>query len=546
MVALLNGMGGPAGFGETALTRSDDGVTSPVSLALAFPAGLNFLGTVYNSVRVTNNGGISFDEQASPFAPTALTANLGDPIIAPFWADADTRGVPAAPTPGGTSRGTGLVWYHQDGATFTVTWDDVGYYNGHADKLNAFQMQLTRVGARDFDIDFRYEAVNWTTGDASGGTGGLGGSAARVGFTAGNGVNYRELSASGDVAALLSLEEGSNMGEAGRYHFAVRSGSGALFDPTPGDDIIGGGAGVDTLRFDTGLRGVRVETGGGLPVRVLQGGAADTLSGIEVLAFVDGRLVYDAHDPAAQVVRMYQAALDRAPEQAGVNYYVSALAHGGTLADIARGFNGSPEFQARFGGGLSDDAYIDRLYSNVLERGAQEFERQYYRDQFAAGGTREQMLANFSESPENQNRTAALPAAGIWVVDENAAAVARLYDTTFGRLPDLDGLRYYRALLDGGADTVLGIARNFTASPEFQARYGGNPGNGAFVDLLYRNTLDRDASGAEHGYYVAQLDAGTLSRAQAVVNFSESPEHVALTAPNISSDVPGQHGIAFA
>ena len=38
--------------------------------------------------------------------------------------------------------------------------------------------------------------MQWTTGDASGGTAGLGGTPAQIGFNAGNGVNYYSLPAS--------------------------------------------------------------------------------------------------------------------------------------------------------------------------------------------------------------------------------------------------------------------------------------------------------------------------------------------------------------
>jgi hypothetical protein len=37
-----------------------------------------------------------------------------------------------------------------------------------------------------------------------------------------------------------------------------------------------------------------------------------------------------------------------------------------------------------------------------------------------------------------------------------------------------------------------------------------------------------------------------VSRAEVVLAFSESQEHVALTAANIQSEAPGQYGILFA
>jgi hypothetical protein len=79
--------------------------------------------------------------------------------------------------------GQNLIWYDLDATNgvFTATWDDVGYYRSHTSPLNAFQLQLFDQGDGAFDIVFRYEDVNWTTGDASGGSGGLGGSVSRAG-----------------------------------------------------------------------------------------------------------------------------------------------------------------------------------------------------------------------------------------------------------------------------------------------------------------------------------------------------------------------------
>ena len=112
------------------------------------------------------------------------------------------------PTIGGTSTGSNLLWYDLDpvSKTFTATWDDVGYYSGQTNKLNAFQLSIQQINAQgDFDIAFRYENVDWTTGNASGGSNGLGGTPARAGYSAGNGVEYYELPQSGNEADLLAL-----------------------------------------------------------------------------------------------------------------------------------------------------------------------------------------------------------------------------------------------------------------------------------------------------------------------------------------------------
>ncbi|SEL44977.1 Nidogen-like [Roseivivax marinus] len=119
-----------------------------------------------------------------------ITGVSNNPEITPYFADVDTRNeaVPG-PTPGGNSTGTNLVYYDFDEANdrIIITWDDVGYFSRNNDLLNAFQLILTDRGDGDFDIQFRYEDVQWTTGNASGGSGGFGGTPARAGYTAGTG-----------------------------------------------------------------------------------------------------------------------------------------------------------------------------------------------------------------------------------------------------------------------------------------------------------------------------------------------------------------------
>jgi VCBS repeat-containing protein len=230
---LINGLGGSSGFGETDLDPGDDNSTpSPgVNITTVFGAtGLNFFGNPYTSLYINNNGNLTFNAPSSTFTPLVINAGLNNPIIAPFWADVDTRGTAGSATPGGHSTGANRVHYDLDSVNgvVTVTWDDVGYYSSHTNPLNAFQVQLINVGNGDFNIVFRYEDINWTTGDASGGVGGLGGTPARAGYSAGdnNAAHYFELSQSGNQSQMLALEStAGNTGIAGVDVFQVRSGN---------------------------------------------------------------------------------------------------------------------------------------------------------------------------------------------------------------------------------------------------------------------------------------------------------------------------------
>ncbi len=211
--SLVNGLGGAAGFGENFFFRNDDGSTDLIDISSIFPGGMNFFGTNYNGFYINNNGNITFDSPLGTFTPFGITANNGgSPMIAPFFADFDTRPASSHVSPGGTSTGTNAVYWDLDTANgvITITWDDVGYYDQQTNLVNAVQLRIFATGGGNFGFEFRYENVEWTTGGASGGSGGLGGSVAHAGWTAGDGINFYELPQSGNQNAILNLETTSN------------------------------------------------------------------------------------------------------------------------------------------------------------------------------------------------------------------------------------------------------------------------------------------------------------------------------------------------
>ena len=227
---MLRGLGGSTGFGPdvNCMQPSDDGsyqravdggtaIAFPIPLGTAFGPGLNYYGTPYTTFFVNTNGNISFGQALSTFTPAAFPSAT-QPIIAPWWADVDTRG-------GGQPARNNICWALESGRLI-VTWDRVGYYASRDDRQNSFQIVIRNradVRAGDFDVEFRYERCAWTTGDASGGTGGLGGTPAQVGFDAGD--RTRSLShPSSRTSAVLDLCRTSNVGETGVWRYFSRNG----------------------------------------------------------------------------------------------------------------------------------------------------------------------------------------------------------------------------------------------------------------------------------------------------------------------------------
>ena len=123
---------------------------------------------------------------------------------------------------------------------FCVNWVNVGYYAGHTDKLNSFQLLLVHredsSTPGDFDIIFNYDQIQWESGDASGGIGGLGGTSASAGFSNGSGregTSYQLAGSLTNGAFLDSSPSGltntsTDSTISGRHVFRVRGGNAPL------------------------------------------------------------------------------------------------------------------------------------------------------------------------------------------------------------------------------------------------------------------------------------------------------------------------------
>ena len=198
---------------------------------------------------------VSFDAAVPQFTPDSFPIT-GSALFSPYWADVDIRG-------------TGQIYYRESSdqnllnkATtdiisifpefsgsfsasrlFIATWDRVGYFNSNTDlvcslllyiiisqkfyialnilyssQTNTFQCIIISDGTHTF-VTFLYNDIQWTTGDASGGTGGFGGTPAQVGFNAGDGTFF-SLQGS-QTAAIVDIESTTNVGVPGQYTFRV-------------------------------------------------------------------------------------------------------------------------------------------------------------------------------------------------------------------------------------------------------------------------------------------------------------------------------------
>lgn len=300
-------------------------------------------------------------------------------------------------------------------------------------------------------------------------------------------------------------------------------------------------AGAPVAIEDFGYRGTVLTPDGSGGQVFANAVTQDTVGPGTPIHFIDGTLYDSPADPAAQVLRLYRAALGRAPDQGGLAYWTQAVQGGTPLDTLSASFLGSAEFSARFGG-ADPSGFVTQLYQNVLSRTPDAGGLNYWVGRLAQGTSEASVLSGFSESDENKAGTSGLVNQGIWVPDPTATQIARLYDAVYGRKPDLGGLNYWLNAIETSGSTMQQVTNYLISSPEFLATYGGLS-NGGFVQTLYQNTLHRAADAAGLNYWLGELATGMTSRAGVVLGFSESAEHQASTAA--ATGLAGTNGILF-
>jgi hypothetical protein len=169
-----------------------------------------------------------------------------------------------------------------------------------------------------------------------------------------------------------------------------------------GESKVAGHGGLDTLVYASARAGATIVDDGG-SVSVTDGaGNHATLSNVERLAFSDGMVALDVHGTAGEAYRLYQAAFDRTPDKAGLGYWIDAMDKGMSLTQAAAGFAGSAEFANLYGAHASDTQFVQALYQNVLHRAGDGAGADFWMHALESSVTRADVLANFSESAENQ------------------------------------------------------------------------------------------------------------------------------------------------
>jgi serralysin len=193
---------------------------------------------------------------------------------------------------------------------------------------------------------------------------------------------------------------------------------------------------------------------------------------------------------------------------------------GGTGNDVF--LPGGGDNVVRGGGGI-DTLIIDLAFSaiDIVKKGAALF--------FSyVGGTVEAYDLDFLATRDGLYAFAGadgLSATPSIVGDDLRDEIVLLYSAGLGRNADAEGLDFWSDMLASGY-TLSHMAASMIASTEFASRYG-NPStmdDAAFVDVLYKNVLDRAADVGGGAFWNDALAEGT-SRADMLLAFAVSPEN---------------------
>lgn len=155
------------------------------------------------------------------------------------------------------------------------------------------------------------------------------------------------------------------------------AGDDTFFD-RPGTDVFDGGDGRDELVFSSASKffTVAMVEGGATVVDRANPTEPSHISAIEALGFQDRdldltwlfRAQLASPDQIRDLLDMYVAYFDRAPDALGINYWASRLVDGMTLQEIARSFFVQPETLAAYPPSMTTTEFVTQVYANALGR----------------------------------------------------------------------------------------------------------------------------------------------------------------------------------
>jgi len=161
------------------------------------------------------------------------------------------------------------------------------------------------------------------------------------------------------------------------------------------------GNGIYHIKTDVGYDDIT-----GFPLLTFTEEAA-TSSFRDVSAIVDIKGTFDQvtglKTDSGEMFRLYNAAFARFPDADGLKYWIEEFSSGrNTRRVVAKSFLASAEFAERYGSNVSNEKYVETLYTNILGRDYDQGGYNYWLGNLNSGlETRYELLLGFAENAEN-------------------------------------------------------------------------------------------------------------------------------------------------
>ncbi|MBP5181176.1 MAG: DUF4214 domain-containing protein [Clostridiales bacterium] len=237
------------------------------------------------------------------------------------------------------------------------------------------------------------------------------------------------------------------------------------------------------------------------------------------------------------VTRLYEVCLDRAPDQSGLNNWVTNLSSGQVSGyDASSAFVFSNEFQGR---NLDNTAFVTCLYRAILGREPDNSGLNSWVNSLNGGSTRRAVFDGIITTNEWVSLCQSYGIApGVTVTSNNTSTsgvdgfINRLYSGFLGRNADNSGLSSWRSRLTGGRMTGINAAHSFMNSSEFQTR-ASSMSNSQLVTVFYETFLGRTPTSAEVSSYTSRMGNSLSTNLEMLfLNFANSDEFISYCTNN--------------
>lgn len=218
-----------------------------------------------------------------------------------------------------------------------------------------------------------------------------------------SGLYYFDVRASGAAMGTAPYAILPSISNGGADRLMQGSAANDVFTPGSGHDTIVGNGGFDTVRY-AGLRKDSLVTfsDAGIGIHTV-GQGKDALVGISRLEFSDLTVDVGLQSNAARVYRVYDAVFNRSPDPEGIGFWIHGMDQGVDLLTVASHFMQSDEFTALYGPNPTVRELVTGYYTNILDRAPEQAGIDFWTAVLDSGrASSAELLVAISESAEHQ------------------------------------------------------------------------------------------------------------------------------------------------